>query len=79
MRENFGPTKYPREKILDPRNTQEKKFETHEIPMRKYFRPTKYPREKFRTHEGTMADSRFISSSYPKQSPNDQWYLRHLS
>ena len=33
-------------KILDPRNTHEKEFETHEIPTKKYFRPTKYPREK---------------------------------
>ena len=33
-------------KILDPQNTHEKKFETHEIPTKKYFRPTKYPQEK---------------------------------
>ena len=54
-RKNFGPTKYPREKIWDPRNTHEKKFETHEIPTRKYFGPTKYPRQKIldprNTHE----------------------------
>ena len=41
---NFGPTKYPREKILgsrnthgknlDPQNIYEKKFQTHEIPTR---------------------------------------------
>ena len=37
---NFGPTKYPREKILDPRNTNEKKFGL-----------TGYPRR----HGGTMA------------------------
>ena len=57
-RENFGPTKYPREKILNPRNTQEKEFETHEIPMRKYSEPTKYPQKNFsdpRRHDGTMA------------------------
>ena len=59
---NFGSTKYPREKILDSRNTHEKIFWTHEIPTRKYFEPTKYPREnildsrsthekKFWTHE----------------------------
>ena len=29
-RKNFGLTKYPREKILDLRYTQEKKFWTHE-------------------------------------------------
>ena len=27
---NFGPKKYPREKILDPWNTHEKSFRTHE-------------------------------------------------
>ena len=66
---NFGLTKIPTRKKLDPRNT-------HEIPTRKNLDsqnthkkksgPTKYPREKisdsrnshvknFRTHEGTMA------------------------
>ena len=57
-RENFGPTKYPRKKILDPRNNHEKNFETHEISTRKYFRPMKYPREKFsdpRRHDDTVA------------------------
>ena len=55
----FEPMKYPREKTLDPRNTQkifgtrityEKIFWTREIPTgkysgptRKYFGPTKYP------------------------------------
>ena len=47
--------KKPREKILDPQNTHEKKTETHEKPTRKIFGPTKYPREKFpdpqNTHE----------------------------
>ena len=41
MRKNAGPTKYPREEILDPRNT-------HEI---KKIRPTEYPREKILAHE----------------------------
>ena len=50
-RENFGPTKYPREKILDPQSTQKKKFGTHQIPTVKNFRPTKYPRR----HDYTMA------------------------
>ena len=36
----------PTRKILDPRNTHEKKFETHKISMRKNVGPTKYPREK---------------------------------
>ena len=34
-RKNLGHTKYPREKIWDPRNTHEKKIGTHEIPTRK--------------------------------------------
>ena len=52
---NLGPTKYPREKFMDPQNTHEKKFRTqenprekfwtHEIPTRTNFGPTKYPRE----------------------------------
>ena len=36
-RKNFEPTKYPREKIFDARNTHEKKFVTHKIPTRKNF------------------------------------------
>ena len=40
------PKKYPREKILDPRNTHEKKFRTYEIPTRRNFGP--------RWHNGTM-------------------------
>ena len=66
----FVPTKYPRENILYPQNTHEKKFGTHrmptrkkfwahEIPTRKNFGPTKHPRKKIsdrrNTHEGTMA------------------------
>ena len=44
MRKQIGPTKYPRESILDARNTHEKKFSTHE--------------KKFRTHEiSTKAQS----------------------
>ena len=47
--------KKPREKIVEPQNTHEKKTETHETPTRKIFGPTKYPREKFpdpqNTHE----------------------------
>ena len=30
-REKSGPTKYPREKILEPRNTLKKKFWSYEI------------------------------------------------
>ena len=41
----IGPTKYPREKTLDSRNTQEKKFWTYDIPKRKNFGPTNDPIE----------------------------------
>ena len=54
-RKNFRPTKYPQEKISDPR-IPTRKFWTHEIPTRKNFGPmntheknsgpTKFPREK---------------------------------
>ena len=43
-RNNFGPTKIPTRKNLDPRNAHEKKFQTHKIPTRKNVGPTKYPR-----------------------------------
>ena len=53
---------------MDPRNTHERKFWTHEIPTRKNLEPTQYPRENileprntheknFRSHEGTMEQS----------------------
>ena len=45
-RKNLGPTKYPQEKIWDPRNTHKKIFWTVEIPTRKNFGSMKYPREK---------------------------------
>ena len=35
-RENFGPTKYPREKNWDPRNTHEKDFRTYEGTMARW-------------------------------------------
>ena len=49
-RENFVPTKYPRQKTLDSRNAHKKKFVTHKIPTRKNLGPTKYPQR----HDGTM-------------------------
>ena len=67
MIKQIGPAKYPRETILDPRNTHEKNFWTYEIPTRKNVRPTKYqifvltkyPQEKIsdprNTHEGPIA------------------------
>ena len=48
MRRNFEFSNYPREKNSDPRNTHEKKFQTHEIPTGKTFVPTKA-----RWHDGT--------------------------
>ena len=48
-RKCFRLMKCTREKILDPQNTYEKKFGTHEIPTRKYSEPTKYPGR----HDGT--------------------------
>ena len=58
-RKCFEPTKYPREKHLDPQNTHGKKFWTHETPTRKNFGVTKYPREKIldprNLHEVTKA------------------------
>ena len=41
MRKNSEPTKYTREKMLHPRNTHNKKFQTYEIPTRKKIGPTK--------------------------------------
>ena len=49
------PRKYPRAKMLDPRNTHEEDLWTHKIRMRKIFGPTTDPREKIldprNTHE----------------------------
>ena len=54
LRENFGPTN-THQKTLDPRNTHERKFQSHKIPTTKNFGSTKYPREKIldprNTHE----------------------------
>ena len=51
-RKNFGPTKYPREKIwTDEGNTHEKKFRTRKIPTRLSFGPTKYPQRQ----DGTIS------------------------
>ena len=46
MRKRNEPTKYPREKIPNPRNAHQQKFRTHETTTRKNFGPTTYPREK---------------------------------
>ena len=51
MRKKFGPTKYPRVKILYPRNTHENNFYTHEYPQEKMLDPRKTHEKKFWTHE----------------------------
>ena len=51
MKKYFRPTKYPLENILNPPNTNEKIFWTHEIPTRKNVGPTKHPRK----YNGMMA------------------------
>ena len=59
-KKNFGPTKYPREKILDSRNTHEKNFWTHEGTVARWH-------ETQETHDGTgpteFSTLRFISLS----------------
>lgn len=66
-RKSFIHPKDPREKILDPPNTHEKKYWTHELTTRGTFAPMKYPREKvlepqriyeknFWTHEARWQD-----------------------
>ena len=50
-KKNLGPTKYPKENILDPQNNHEKIFWTNEIHTKKYFGPTKYSGKIFWTHE----------------------------
>ena len=49
---------YPRERILDPQNVEEKKFWTNKIPRKENFPLTKYSGKKIldsrNTHEITM-------------------------
>ena len=54
------------EKILDPQNTNDKEFWTHEIPTRKIFAPTKYPRKKNWTYEKSMRKN-FRPTKYPRR------------
>ena len=95
-RENFGSTKYlreknlgctkcPRERTLDPRNTLEKKFGTHEIPTRKYLEPTKNTHvKKFSTHEiptkarwhGGTRPTRPTMARDPRTSAHSLWNLK---
>ena len=49
--------KYPREKFLDPQNSQEQIFRAHEIPRRKNLGPTKYQRDKILDPREKISDS----------------------
>ena len=64
--------------MLDPRNTHEKKFETHKISTRKNLGPTKYPPEKilhprnihqkkFGTHELSTI-KKLRPTKYPREN-----------
>ena len=61
---------YPREKILDPRNTHKETFWTHKVPTIKTFGPTKYPRKNFPTHEVLMRE-KFGPTKYPREKISD--------
>ena len=50
-RESLGPTKYPREKILDPRNTHEKKLGPTKYPGESFLGPRNTHEQKFWAHE----------------------------
>ena len=60
------PAKHPREKILDPRNTHEKKFRTHEIPTRKNLDPWNTHKKKFWTHQ-LPTRKNLGPSKYPRE------------
>ena len=47
MGKNFGSMKYSQKEILDRRNTQVKKFQTHEIPQVKFWTQWKYRKKLF--------------------------------
>ena len=49
------PAKHPREKILDPRNTHEKKSGPMKYPQEKILDSPITHEKKFGTHEGTVA------------------------
>ena len=67
-RENFEHREKvlgPGEKILGPRNSQEKIFWTHEISTRKNVGPKKDPWKYFRTHESTMVINETKNGTQP--------------
>ena len=78
------PTKYPREKIWDPRNTHEKRFGTHEILTRKNWDSRNTLDKKFGTHE-IPTKKNLEPTKYPRShdgtmalDPRDpQWHATH--
>ena len=82
---NWKSRNYPREKILEQRNTHEKKSCTHEIPTRINFGPTKYPRENIQnprnTHEGTSTMERDLRNLAHSKRTTVVWepLLTHLN
>ena len=50
-KKKIGPTKYPRETVLDKRNTHEKNFEPTNYPRGKVLEPWYTHEKKFRTHK----------------------------
>ena len=59
-RENFVPTKYPRQKTLDSRNTHKKKFVTPQNTHEKKFGTHEIP-TKARWHNGTRPTRRTMA------------------
>ena len=59
-RKNFRATKYSREKILNLRNTHERKSWAYKISTRKILNPRNTQEKKFRTHE-TATRKKFIA------------------
>ena len=47
----FEPTGYPREKMLDPQNTYQKRFWDHELPRRKILVPQNTHERRFWSNE----------------------------
>ena len=47
MGKNFGSMKYSQKEIFDRRNTQVRKFRTHEIPQEKFWTQWKYRKKLF--------------------------------
>ena len=72
--------KFPREKILNPPNTHEEKFGTHEMPARKNWGSTKYQQEKIydprNTHEKNSGLTKYPQEKIgdPRLPTKTQWH-----